>query len=90
MLVQALEHEPAHAPALSGLGYLYQRRGNITGAHSCYTQALSVDPANVDTLTNAAALLHSSGRQIPGLEDAMSQAEVRSCPEIAPQSPACS
>lgn len=76
MLMQAVANEPAHAPALSGLGYLYQRRGNITGAHIFYTRALQEDPANVDTLTNEAALLYYSGAQILGRDAAVAQAEV--------------
>lgn len=76
MLMQAVAHDPAHAPALSGLGYLYQRRGNITGAHACYTRALEGDPANADTLTNEAALLYYSGAQILGRDAAVAQAEV--------------
>jgi len=74
-LSRALALDPVSVGALSGIGYLHQRTGNVTGAHQYYTRALAAAPSHVDTLSNYAALLYDSGIKLMDGKEALDEAE---------------
>ncbi len=43
-ITQVLDREPRHFGALSGLGMIREKQGNLAGAREAYREALSVNP----------------------------------------------
>jgi Tfp pilus assembly protein PilF len=43
-IMQVLDREPRHFGALSGLGMIRQKQGNLAAAREAYREALSVNP----------------------------------------------
>jgi len=75
---KALAIDPDYAPAHAGLGYIADAENDQAGAARHYQRALSLDPTDLDILSNAASFLVDLGRLDEAL--ALEEAVVRRDP----------
>jgi protein O-GlcNAc transferase len=61
---RVLELNPAHAPALTNLGVIAARRGDLVAATQLYQDALAVNPGQLDAHFNLGNLLRKLGKPV--------------------------
>ncbi|MFK7892467.1 MAG: tetratricopeptide repeat protein [Granulosicoccus sp.] len=61
---KTLELEPRHFGAISGLGLIFIRQGNIRAAQDAFEQVLNISPSSASALRNIERLKQESGREI--------------------------
>ena len=82
LLQRAVEADPRHAAAHSGLGRLAEADGDDEAAAAHYEAAIAVDPKHAPSL-QALALLHARGGRLRSAR-AVFQRAVQACPGNAP------
>jgi len=61
---ETLKLEPKHFGAISGLGLIFQRRGNLEAALTAFEQVLTISPQSINARRNAAMIRKELGSEI--------------------------
>lgn len=63
-IYETLKREPRHFGAISGLGLIFQRRGNLEGALAAFEQVLAISPQSINARRNAQQIRQELGSEI--------------------------
>lgn len=63
-IYETLRREPRHFGAISGLGLIFQRKGDLEGALAAFEQVLEISPQSINARRNAELIKQELGDEI--------------------------